>query len=459
MGEAVGPEIAELIEAKQNRQARQVLVDLMDPEVADALMVMAPQIRAIAFRLLPRDRQADIFVLLPEDQQEELLKQLNTEHLVHLINEMEPDDRATLLDEMPGALVSKLMGLMRPEERRQTQMILGYPPESVGRLMTSDYLRVRSEWTAARALEHIRKRGPEIEALDTLYVVDEKGRLVDDVPLRDVILSEPETSIEALMDGQVLSLLATDDREEAVRAMERYDVPSIPVVDRDRVLVGIVTFDDVADVAEEEATEDFHKLGGVAVLDQPYLASSMMHLVNKRVGWLAILFGAGLLTVFAMGSFEDKIGELPLLAVFVPLIIATGGNSGFQAATLMTRAFALKEVEGRHWKRVFGREVTGGLILGLLLAVLGFLLALGVGAWTFRGEEDVLARSAHVGLAVSVSVVAVVLVGNMIGSMLPFLLQRLGADPATSSTPFVATIVDVTGLLLYFSIATAILSL
>ncbi|MCC5828577.1 MAG: magnesium transporter [Phycisphaeraceae bacterium] len=457
VGELLGPDIGDLIRNKENRAARSALIELMEPEIADALMAMEPPIRAVAFRLLPRDRQADVFVLLPEEQQEQLLNDLNTEQIVHLINEMEPDDRATLLEEMPGQLVAKLMGLMRPEERRQTQTILGYPPESVGRLMTPDYLTVRPDWTCQKAMEHIRKRGPEIESIDTVYVTDGRGSLVDDVGLRQIVLADPEQTIESLMDGMAPSLKATDDREEAVRAMERYDVPAIPVVDRDNVLVGIVTFDDVADVAEEEVTEDFHKMGGVAVLDQPYMASSVIHLVRKRVGWLAILFGAGLFTVVAMQGYEERIEEMTVLALFVPLIIATGGNSGFQAATVMTRAFAVKDVEPHHWKRVFGREMGGGLMLGLLLAILGFLLGTGVGIWHYWGQEELIAQAIRVGIAIAASIIAVVLMGNMIGSMLPFGLQRLGADPATSSTPFVATIVDVVGLVIYFTIASAIL--
>ncbi|MEX0741686.1 MAG: magnesium transporter, partial [Phycisphaeraceae bacterium] len=277
--------------------------------------------------------------------------------------------------------------------------------------------------------------------------------------LRELLFADPDDKVETLMDGQTASLHAADDREVAVHTMERYDMPALPVVDRDDLLVGIVTFDDVADVAEEEATEDFHKLGGVEALDQPYLSTSTATLVRKRVGWLAILFGAGLLTVSAMGAFEKHIDALPLLAVFVPLIIATGGNSGFQAATLMTRAIALREVEPRHFGRVFQREMLGGLMLGLILSAFGFVMATGVGMWMYSGEEAIFLRSAHVGLAVGTSILAVVLFGNMAGSMLPFLLLRMGMDPATGSTPFVATIVDVAGLLIYFTIATLILGI
>jgi magnesium transporter len=239
-----------------------------------------------------------------------------------------------------------------------------------------------------------------------------------------------------------------------VRAIQRYDMVALPVTDSAGVMVGIVTVDDLLDVAEEEATEDFHKLGGMEALEYPYLSTSIAELTRKRIGWLAILFAAGLGTAAAMAHFEDAIDQLPLLAVFVPLIIATGGNSGFQAATVMTRAIALREVEQRHWVRVFWREISGGLLLGVLLAILGLVMATLVGLWMYRHIDAFLGPALDVGFAVGLAVLSVVLVGNMIGSMLPFLLQKLGFDPATSSTPFVATVVDVVGLILYFTIAT-----
>jgi magnesium transporter len=459
IGPLLAPDISQFIADRQFREVQAALADLMNPDVADVLDELDPQERVVAFRLLSPERAADVFTLLPEDQQNRLLQELEQDHLAEIFKTMEPDDRTDLLGELPEEQVRHLLGILRPEERREAESLLEYPPDSVGHLITPRHLTVRPEWTAQRVLDHVREQGEDAETLEVLYVIDEDGRLLDDLPLRDVLLSPPQQRVDALTDGQVAFLRASEDREEAVRMMDRYDEAVLPVVDERDVLVGIVTFDDIADVATEEVTEDIHKLGGLAALDQPYLSMKLSRLVSKRVGWLAMLFVAGLGTVTVMAGFEARIEEIAILAVFVPLIIATGGNSGFQAATVMTRAFALKDVEGSDWLKVTARELASGVMLGTVLAVLGFVMATLVGMWMNRGQEEFLLQSLPIGVAVGVSVLCVVVFGNMVGSLLPFALRGLGADPATSSTPFVATIADVCGLLIYFFIATSILGL
>lgn len=450
----IRPDIESLIEARNWRALREAVQDVPPPDLADLLLELDKRERVILFRAIPRDPAADVFAHLETDQQESLLHDLSDEETRRLLEDLHPDDRTALLEELPGQVTQQMLNLLSPDDLREARTLLGYPEESVGRLMTPDYVAVRKHWTIEQALRQVRRKGKLAETINRVFVVDEDWRLVDDVELRKLILAEPDEPVEAIMDHTFAAVPATADREEAVRVIQRYDQFVLPVVDSNGVLLGIVTADDLLDVAEQEATEDFHKLGGMEALEYPYLSTRVPELARKRIGWLAILFGAGLGTAAAMAHFEDAIDQLPLLAVFVPLIIATGGNSGFQAASVMTRAIALREVEQRHWGLVFMRELAGGLLLGVLLAVLGFVMATGVGMWMYRDVTDVFFAAADVGIAVGLAVVSVVLIGNLIGSMLPFLLQRLGFDPATSSTPFVATIVDIVGLVIYFTIAT-----
>lgn len=454
VGGLLAPEIEELIDARQNHQARAALRDLLPPEIADVLTLLPSYHRAIAFRLLPRDQAAEVFTFLPSDMQEQLLAELTTEQMAQLFNEMEPDDRAELFEELPGQVVSKLLGLMRPEERRRTQVVLGYPEQSIGRIMTPEYLTVHPEWTVGQTLEHIRQKGREVESFATLYAVDNAGRLIRQVTLRRLLLADPAERVENLMDEQLVALRATDDREEAVRAMERYDMPVLPVIDRDDILVGIVTFDDVADVAEEEVTEDIQKLGGMEALDEPYLEISMWGLVKKRGTWLSALFLGEMLTASAMTFFQGEIDKATVLALFLPLIISSGGNSGSQASTLIIRAMALGEVRLKDWLRVFRREVTAGLLLGLLL---GFIGLIRVNVWAYFGWADYSSHYHLVALTIGAALIGIVLWGSLMGAMLPFLLRRLGLDPAAISAPLVATLVDVTGLIIYFTTALAIL--
>ncbi len=454
LGRLLAPEIGDLLDAGRRREARQALLDLHDAEIADVLSELPDQRVAVAFRILPQDRAAEVFTDLDPDQQERLLEDLNNEQLARLFNEMDPDDRVDLFEEMPGEVVAKLLALMAPEERRTTQIILGYPPESIGRLMTPDYVTVRNEWTIGQAMAHIRKYGHDAETLHTVYVIDHRGKLAGYVRLRELVLAEEEATVESIANPSVVFLPADEDREEAVRVMERYDLPVLPVVNRHQLMVGIVTFDDVADVAAEEATEDIQKLGGMEALGGPYMAAGVFTLVRKRGVWLMILFGGGLLTVTAMGYFEEAIQKYAVLALFVPLIIASGGNSGSQAASLIIRSLAIGEVAIGDWFRVLRRELVSGLLMGLVLGGIGMLCALFAAAMSAGADPN---QQWQIGLAIGITVVAVVTAGTIVGSMLPFILEAVGIDPATGSTPLVATIIDVSGLIIYFTVALLIL--
>lgn len=449
----LGPDINELVAHRRFDQLRTALLELEPADVAELVEGLEGADSAVVFRLLPRDLAAETFSHLETDRQQTLIEHLTTERVATLINEMDPDDRTAVLEEMPAEVAQRLIALLTPSERRITQTILGYPEQSIGRLMTPDYVRIKSEWTIARALDHIRKYGRDAETISIIYVVDDAGRLVDDLRIQQILLADPHQTVESIMDRNVVALPADGDREEAVHQIQRYDRYALPVVDSRGSLVGIVTADDVADVAAEEVTEDIQKMGGMEALDAPYLESGFGSMLRKRAGWLAVLFLGEMLTATAMGFFEHEIAKAVVLALFIPLIISSGGNSGSQATSLIIRAMAVGEVGLHHWWRVLARELAAGVLLG---ALLGTIAICRVVFWptsaAVYGEHYML-----IGLTVALSLVGVVTFGTFAGSMLPFILRRLGLDPATASAPLVATMVDVTGVIIYFSLALLIL--
>jgi magnesium transporter len=448
-GILVGPDIVEMIKERRFSEVRRSLLALSPSTVAEVFSDMAPDDVAVVFRVLPRAFAADVFEYLPFEIQESLLRSLATEQVAAILNDMAPDDRTALLEELPGAATRRLLELLSPEERRIATELLGYPEESVGRRMNPDYVAVRADWTVAQVMDHIRKVGHDKETLNVLYAVDDKGHLTGDLRLRELVLLDPGTVVADKMHRDYSGLRADQDQEEAVKAFRDLDRVALPVVDTSGVLVGIVTVDDVLDVAEEEATEDIQKMAAVEVLDAPYMDIGLLNLIRKRATWLSMLFLGEMLTATAMGYFEDEISRAVVLALFIPLIISSGGNSGSQAASLIIRSLALEEVHLRDWWRVFRRELACGMALG---CVLGSIALLRIVFWPWRGQmygEHYM----RIALTVSVALIGVVLYGTLIGSMFPLLLRRLGMDPAVSSAPFVATLVDVTGIVIYFSIA------
>ncbi|HEY6402196.1 MAG TPA: magnesium transporter [Blastocatellia bacterium] len=432
---------------------RGVVEGLPLPDLADLIGELPAERQAMAFRVLPRATAAATFEYLPHDKQEELLKSLAQEEVAAILNEMSPDDRTMLLEELPATVTIQLLSLLDEKERAVAVQLLGYPENSVGRFMTPEYIAVRPHWTVQEVLDYVRKHGQDKETLNLLYVVDEDGVLIDDVRMRRFLLSDPEQRVSDLMDRNFIALKATDDRETAVNVFRHADLAALPVTDTEGVLIGIVTSDDILDVAEELATEDIQMLGGSEAFDEPYMQIAFHRMIRKRAGWLVILFIGEMLTATAMGFFEKEIERAVVLALFVPLIISSGGNSGSQAATLVIRALALGEVKLRDWWRIMRREIFSGLALGSLLGGIGFLR---IAVWSafsdLYGPHWLL-----IALTVGLTLVGIVMWGALAGSMLPLLLQRLGFDPASSSAPFVATLVDVTGLVIYFSVAAVIL--
>jgi magnesium transporter len=453
-GNLFQPEIKEMIDKKDFALLKEVFGEWQPADLAELISDIPEDQQPIVFRLMPKTILAKTFEYLDIATQKKLLTSLGKREVAEILNEMSPDDRTRLLEELPAGLVKQMLGLLSAEEMKTAQSLLGYPENSVGRLMTPDYIVITKDMTVNRVLGYIRKFGHDSETMYMLYVVDEAGKLIDDIKIRQVLLSPPNRRIERLMDYAYTSLNLKDDQETAVAAFRKYGLYAMPVVDSEGVLIGIVTIDDVLHVAEKEVTEDMQKMSGMQALENPYLHVPLLRLARKRATWLVALFIGEMMTASAMGYFEDEIARAVVLALFVPLIISSGGNSGSQASTLVIRALAVGEIRLRDWWRVFIREIGAGLILGSMLACIGFTrIAIWQQAFQLYG-----ANWAYVGLAVAITLVGVVLWGTLMGSMLPFILKRLGADPATSSAPFVATLVDVSGILIYFNVAYFILN-
>jgi magnesium transporter len=442
-----------LIEQKNTQQLQDYLNNLNISDVEE-LIDELPEYGPLFIETLTINRAVNVFRILDFPTQERIFKQLPGTKIAEIINELPPDDRTAFFAELHGDTVKALILHLSAADRKEALSLLGYKEDSVGRLMTPDYIAVKKSWDVNRVLAHIRQFGKNSETIDVIYVLGDKGVLLDDIRIREILLVDPDTKISQLMDGRLIALKATDPQEEAINIFRMNNRTALPVTDDENILLGIVTVDDILWIANEEYTEDIQKIGGTEALDEPYLDINLFKLVKKRVGWLIVLFLGEMLTATAMGYFQLEIEKAVVLALFIPLIISSGGNSGSQASTLIIQAMALGELTVEDWWRVMRREIVSGLMLGSTLGIIGFLR---IAIWSefsnIYGPHWPL-----VALTVGVSLVGVVLWGSLAGSMLPLLLKKLGADPATSSAPFVATLVDVTGLIIYFSIAVIIMS-
>ncbi len=459
LGTLLGPEIKEMIARRDFAGLRETLADFPAVDAAELIVELPEDDRAVVFRILPSALAADVFEYCEPDAQEELLKSMSSEQAAAVLNEMSPDDRTALLEELPGNAVAQLLALLTPEERKVAQQLLNYPEDSVGRLMTPDFISVRDDWSIQQVLDHIRKVGRDSETLNVIYVTDERGRLIDDVRIREVLLPPAETLVRDLHDASYVALKATDLAETAIGIFKKYDRNTLPVTNSEGRLLGIVTVDDILDVQEAEATEDIQMLGGTQALEEPYLDAPLSEIVRKRAIPLIILFFGEMLTTTVMAKYAHVLESAVVLSLFIPLIISSGGNAGSQASTLIIRAMSLGEIKLGDWWRVMRKEIISGFALGGVLACVGFMRIVG---WAMIAEH----YGSHpyspyytlVASAVAMAILGVVLWGTIAGSMFPLLLKRLGFDPATSSAPFVATLVDVTGLIIYFIAATLILT-
>src|SRR3989440_2951310 len=384
VGKVLEPEIRSMIDARDFGALREIFREWPPADVAEVILDLPEDEQVIIFRLLPNALAADVFEYLDVEAQQQLLRAMAHEQVGAILNEMSPDDRTALLEELPSAAARRLIKLLTPDERRIAQALLGYPEDSVGRLMTPDFIAIHDDWTVKEVLDHIREFGRDTETLNVIYVVDERGKLIDDVRMREFLLKPLDAKVGDIRDKTFIGLKVNDLQEAALDIFRKYDRTALPVIDSNEVLVGIVTIDDMLDVAEEEATEDIQKIGGMEALDEPYMRISLWRMVRKRAGWLVILFLGEMLTATAMANYQKELAKALVLALFLPLIISSGGNSGSQASTLMIRAMALGEVTLRDWWRVMSREVRAGLALGAILGTIGVLR---VGTWAIMGEQ------------------------------------------------------------------------
>ena len=446
-----------LIDERSWMTLKHELNNLEPFQMAEIIESLPKQEQIILFRMLSRQSAKEIFQHLSHDKQEGIIEGIadNVAQLTGLLNDLDPDDRTAFFEELPGSVNQRLMQMLSAEEREIATRLLGYPKDTIGRLMTPEYVAVKPHFTVQQALEHIRKFGRDSETLNVVYIVDVNWKLIDDIRIKEIILASPEQTIGEISDNRFVSLNAYDDKEVAVKVFQDNDRIALPVTGSDGTLLGIVTIDDVMDVLQEEATEDFQKFGGSEGLDLSYTKTSLFEMVKKRSGWLVVLFLGQTLTASAMGFFEHEISKAVVLALFIPLIISSGGNSGSQTASIIIRALALGELTLKNWWYVMRKEIFSGLFLGTILACVGLARTV---VWQNTGLYDYGEFWFWIGASVSISLIFVVVLGTLAGSMIPFILKKIGLDPAMASAPFVATLVDVIGLIIYFSVALSLLS-
>lgn len=446
--ELMKPEIYELIDNHKWRDLKEILSNWPAPEIAELLLDIDKYGRVLLFRALPRELSSDVFSYFEHDQREILLRELTDQETKELLADMSPDDRTSLLEELPAKATKTLLNLLSPDDLKEARELLGYPEESIGRLMTPDFVAVRPEWTIDKCIEHIRIFGKDSETINRIYITDREGKLIDDIVLRYIILADKDDLVAKLCDYTVVSVSAFDDQEEAVRTMEKYDIAALPVVDSEGKLVGIVTFDDIMDISEEEATEDFQRISAINPVDQTYLNASKWRLTTKRFPWLMGLLFANFVTAAIISMFSETIEAVVALTFFIPLLIGTAGNTGTQSATLIIRSLAIEDVEIGDWWRVLKKEMFIGLVLGISLGLLTY------GRGIIEGHN-----SFDLAIIISFSMLVLVVWANLIGALLPLILARFNLDPAVISSPFIATFIDITGIIIYFNIANWVLGL
>jgi magnesium transporter len=427
-------------------------------EVARLLQELEEDECINVFLTTPEDLQIKTFPFFDHVLQRHILDEMPQPQISVILNNLESNDRVAFFESLDGIEVTEFLNLLNDKNRLATYDLLGYPEESVARLINTKFTTVRKEWTLGQAIDHIRRFYTDTPAANVIFVVDGAGHLVDDLHIRKLVLNDPTSKIEDIMDGFYIKLDIQDKIEDAIQKFKEYDRVAIPVTNSNNVVLGVITIDDVMDEAEEQDTKDMQQFGGVESLDLPYVKTGFFTMIQKRAVWLIILFIGELFTATAMAFFEMELQKAVVLQLFVPLIISSGGNTGSQAATLIIRAMALKELSYKDWWYVMRREILSGLTLGLLLGFIGFVR---LAIWQYMGWYN---YGEHfnwllVALTVFMSVVGVVLWGTLTGSMIPMLLKRFRLDPATSSAPFVATLVDVTGLVIYFTIAAVVLGI
>ena len=445
------PEVEELIKNKRWRVLKDVISTWHAADIADLFREIDVKDCAMILRLLPQKLQSEVFSCLDSDIQEAILKSLANKHIKSIIMELEPDDRTELFEEMPPELTRKLINLLSPEEKKIALQLLGYPKDSVGRLMTPDYVALKDHWTVEKAMEHIRKFGKDAETIDMVYVVDDEWHLLDDIPIRRLILANPKQTVRSIMDHQFVSIVASSDQEEAIKIFEKYDLVALPVTDSEGHLLGIVTVDDIIDALREEQTKDFTKFSAIEPKHVGFdfitrlKEVPLRKIFRARITWLLTLLIMDLITGGIIQGFEETIAKYVVLVTFLPVLVDTAGNAGSQSATLVIRALALGTVKIKDWAYLLGREllVAGalGVTMGLGISIMGII----------RGRSILIAQ------VVVLAMIINVIVGSLIGVLLPFIFVKFKKDPATASTPLITTLADIIGTGIFLGIAHLVL--
>ncbi len=438
-------DINALIEQRDFSQLKSLL-DRMEPADVEELLNDVPDENwIIVFRLLHKDMAADVFTELEPEEQAELLTRFKEFRVREIIQELDPDDRTELLEELPAEVVRRLLQYLSYEDRLEAQILLGYPDDSVGREMTTEFVELKENWTVGQALEHIRRTAPDKETIYNSYITSHGHKLVGVISLKDLLLAADDELVANLMNPHIISVHTTADREEAARELAKYDFLALPVVDSEDRLVGMITIDDVLDVLEEEATEDIARMAAVAPIDRPYLTSSIWQLVRSRIFWLALLLILEGVTTSVMDHFEEFIAGMVLLTFFVPTLVGVGGNTGAQISAVIIRGMSIGELTNKDVWRIALKEMLAGAIIAIILGILLF------------GRVLLLRPQYDLAVAVAIALGVVVWYSNMIGALLPLAAKKVGIDPAMMAGPLVTTIVDITGVAMYFGIVKLIL--
>lgn len=432
---------------KNWRGLKQTLNEFDSIQIAEILEDLNEEEEIIVFRLLSREQAKEVFQLLSQDKQEEIIDGIahNVQNLSNLLNDIEPDDRTAFFEELPGKVSLKLIQLLSPKEKDITVQLLGYPQDSVGRLMTPEYVAIKANYTVEKAFKHIRKFGRDSETLNVIYIIDDDRKLIDDIKIKELILAEPEEKVVDLIDSRFVALNVMDDQETAIKAFSDYDRVALPVINDEGILLGIVTFDDIMDVAEEESTEDFHKFGSIQSAITNPLKEGVFSLYKNRIVWLMALVFMNVFSGAAISHFENLIQTVVSLVFFLPLLIDSAGNAGSQSATLMIRSLAVGDVELKDWYKLIWKELLVSVLLGVTMAVAASLVA------SFRAPDII--------LVLFITMVLIVITGSLVGLLLPFIFTKLKLDPATASAPLITSIADICGVIIYFSVATWILGI
>ena len=435
------PEIEDLIKEKRWNTIKEILSNLETADIAELLKNLDEKETVLVFRLLPQRLSSNVFPELETSIQKNLLSHILDSSIQALINDLSPDDRTDLLEELPGQITQKLLNLLTIEQRKEALELLGYPENSAGRLMTPDYVAVHQNWSIEKALNHIRARGKDAETIDMIYVVAENWKLIDDIPIRRFILAKSSQSVYEIMDHKFIAIRVDEDQENAYHLMKKYNLTVLPVTNKEGILLGIITVDDVLDVVEEEVTEDFQKVSAVSPVEKSYSLASPYLLYRKRIGWLMLLLIADFFSSSIIAHFQNALQTVIALAFFIPVLIDSGGNIAAQSSTLVIRALATGDLSVKRWFSTIQKELYVGLMLGISLGVILY-----VRGFFWRGGP-------LVGLIVAITMVLITLWANILGSLLPIILTRFKLDPAVISSPLLTTVVDSTGLLIYFNLA------